>query len=385
MRYDGIRVDIRTLPVIDLFLRRWSIPELRLFLLGSPRIERDGAPVRVDTAKAIALLAYLAVTESSQRRETLVGLLWPESDQQHGRAALRRTLSALKEALAGDWILADREAIRLEPAARAFVDVLLFRDRLAARRTHGHRDADMCPGCLGLLGDAVALYHGDFLQGFSLRDSVNFDDWQHHQGELLRQELDGALDRLARGYAARGEYETALGHARRRLAADPLNEAAHCQLMELYTWAGQRPAALRQYGACARILHAELGATPQRATTSLYRDIAAGRIGPETANAGWAVGLHPSPAAPSFPEQGLAGISRETERFVTILCVEVGARAQRVQEDRDGSLDGIVLTPARLRDRGREHHRAARRRVAQPDRQQHRGGLRRRRHARKRS
>ena len=53
---------------------------------GTPPIN-DGAPVTVDTAKAIALLAYLVLTETSQRRETLIGLLWPESDQAHGRAA----------------------------------------------------------------------------------------------------------------------------------------------------------------------------------------------------------------------------------------------------------------------------------------------------------
>ena len=56
----------------------------------------------------------------------------------------------------------------------------------------------------------MALCGGDFLQGFSLRDSLGFDDWQYHQGEILRRELDGALDRLARGLAARGEVETAL-------------------------------------------------------------------------------------------------------------------------------------------------------------------------------
>jgi hypothetical protein len=35
--------------------------ELRIALLGPPRVERDGAPIEVDTRKAIALLAYLAM------------------------------------------------------------------------------------------------------------------------------------------------------------------------------------------------------------------------------------------------------------------------------------------------------------------------------------
>ena len=320
----------------------------RLYLLGPPRIERDGAPVMVDTAKAIALLAYLVLTETSQRRETLIGLLWPESDQAHGRAALRRTLSALNKALGGERLLADRDTVGLEPGARPWVDLLQFRARLAACKAHGHGAAAVCPDCLGPLGDAVALCGGDFLQGFSLRDSLGFDDWQYHQGEILRRELDGALDRLARGLAARGEVEAALDYARRRLAVDPLNEAAHCQIMALYAQAGQRPSALRQYAECARILQAELGVTPQRTTTSLYSEIAAGRIGPQLAGLAPEVSSLPA-VTPSLPEQTAPErSSEETHRIVTVLFADVSVRQEASQTP---SPEGIA--PA-LRDFARE-------------------------------
>ena len=72
---------------------------LALYLLGPPRIERDGVPVKLDRRKAIALVAYLAVTGQSHRRDSLVNLLWPEYDSSRGRAALRRTLYALRDTL----------------------------------------------------------------------------------------------------------------------------------------------------------------------------------------------------------------------------------------------------------------------------------------------
>src|SRR5215472_6297649 len=75
------------------------MPSLALYLLGSPRIERDGVAVLVDTRKATALLAYLVVTGQPQGRDTLAALLWPEYDQAHARAALRRALSALNRAI----------------------------------------------------------------------------------------------------------------------------------------------------------------------------------------------------------------------------------------------------------------------------------------------
>jgi DNA-binding SARP family transcriptional activator len=78
--------------------------QLALFLLGAPRLERDGAPLQVERRKAMALLAYLAVTGRAHSREALAALFWPEHDQARARAALRRTLSSLNVALGAAWL-----------------------------------------------------------------------------------------------------------------------------------------------------------------------------------------------------------------------------------------------------------------------------------------
>ena len=72
---------------------------LALYLLGPPRIERDGHPVDVRRRKAVALLAYLAVTGQGHSRDALATLFWPEHDQSHARAGLRRALASLKKGL----------------------------------------------------------------------------------------------------------------------------------------------------------------------------------------------------------------------------------------------------------------------------------------------
>ena len=64
-------------------------------LLGAPLLEMDGAPVETDTRKAVALLAYLCVLGTPQSRDTLGSLLWPEYDQAHAAAALRRCCGRL--------------------------------------------------------------------------------------------------------------------------------------------------------------------------------------------------------------------------------------------------------------------------------------------------
>src|ERR1700740_1813986 len=69
-----------------------GIARLSLFFFGSPRIELGSLPLSIDLRKAAALRAYLAVTRQQYSRDSLAALLWPESDQSHARAALRRTL-----------------------------------------------------------------------------------------------------------------------------------------------------------------------------------------------------------------------------------------------------------------------------------------------------
>ena len=115
-----------------------------ILLLGTPRIEHNGVPVEVDTRKAIALAAYLAVTKQSHTRDALAGLLWPEYNQSRARAALRRTLSSLGKARAEGWLRADRESVDLDHDT-IWVDVTRFHDLLAGCKEHGHPESEVCP------------------------------------------------------------------------------------------------------------------------------------------------------------------------------------------------------------------------------------------------
>jgi DNA-binding SARP family transcriptional activator/tetratricopeptide (TPR) repeat protein len=236
-------------------------PGLSIALLGSPLIERDGSPLAVDTRKATALLAYLAVEGGTHNRDSLASLLWPDYAPDRARAALRRTLSTLRSALGGRWVVVARDAVSLDRAG-VWLDVEEF-ERLAAVDD------------LGGLERAAALSRGPFLAGFGLRDSSPFDDWQSFREATLARRLGTVLDRLADETAPR-DVPRAIEHARRRLGLDPLNESAHRRLIQLYGAAGERAAALAQYRDCVRTLHRELGVAPTEETTALYRAIREG-------------------------------------------------------------------------------------------------------------
>jgi hypothetical protein len=66
--------------------------------------------------------------------------------------------------------------IGIYPNAGIWLDVAHFRCPLDNPQTHGHPESEICPHCLEALAEAVELYRGDYLEGFSLRDSASFDD-----------------------------------------------------------------------------------------------------------------------------------------------------------------------------------------------------------------
>ncbi len=267
---------------------------LKLYFLGPPRLELNGKLVEPDTRKAIALVAYLALTGERYDRDALAALLWPELDGSRARAALRRTLSALKAAVGEAPLYATRTVIGLNPEA-TWCDVLAFRDLLEGDPSDGE------------LEQAVDLYRDDFLAGFSLRDSLSFDDWQLLEAQNLRRGLENALEKLTRDGLTRGQIARSLPFARRWLQLDPLREEAHRQLMRLYAADNRRDAALRQYRECVRVLEEELGVAPLPETTALYETIQENRLAapppPPPAPT--------SPAAAARPSIPLVGRGRE--------------------------------------------------------------------------
>ena len=246
---------------------------LRLSLLGAPRIERDGRPIHFERRRALALGIYLVVTDLPHSREALSTLFWPEANSRTGRANLRRTLHVLGRTLGDDFLLAANNQVRCRRDGSLWMDLEQFRRLVAACRQHGHSPDVVCADCLPLLSQAADLYRDDFLAGFSLPDSPDFDRWQFFQAEQARTEIALVLELLTRSYMDQGHYSHALVYAQRRLAIDPLFEPAHRQLMQLFAWTEQPAAARRQYELCIRLLAQELGVPPAEETEELYRAI----------------------------------------------------------------------------------------------------------------
>ena len=273
-----------------------------IFAFGPLRIELDGRHLTTSRHKALALLVYLAIRKESCRREELAALFWPEFEQASAYAYFRRTLWEIKTMLGEGWLKADREEVGIDPKADVWLDVSEFRQRIVSLDQHPHSKTETCPQCVDTLETVVQLIRGDFLAGFSLRNSAAFDDWQFFQAEQLRREAAGALKKLVIALQANGSYHTALEYTIRWLALDVLDEEAHRQAMQLFALRGERNFALRQFQECERILQAELGEPPAQETIQLYHQIQAGTSAPYLINPPSKAGV----ASPSIPLESVA-------------------------------------------------------------------------------
>lgn len=251
---------------------------LSLALLGSPQLERERIALPLRRRKAIALFAYLAVTRKRHSRETLAALLWPEFEPSSARTNLRRDLSWLNKQLGKGVLVASRAEVGIDPTAVFTLDTAIFENKLAHVRQHNHAFSKLCANCAQTLGEAVALYGGDFMAGFTLPDTAAFSDWQFFQTESLRQELAWALQQLIGWQQAQGAYEAAVENGRLWVNLDPLHEPAQRTLMTLYAQAGQPAAALRQYETCVQLLADELGVEPEDETAVLSQTIRARQL-----------------------------------------------------------------------------------------------------------
>ncbi|MBN1537738.1 MAG: AAA family ATPase [Anaerolineales bacterium] len=219
----------------------------------------------------------MAVTKEFHNRDLLIDLLWEEYDWSTARTRLRKTLYLLRKSLIDCWLESDRQFIGLKFDDTISVDVGKFYDCIATSSLQEMATSRYSMECLSQLANAVMLYRGDFLGGYSLKDSQNFEEWRFFQAETLRCKFNDVLIKLINGYIFHEDYDLAIHYAKRWLSLDLLNEQAHCKLMQLYDWKGQRAAVIQQYEECAKILYKELGITPQAETIALYKGIISGR------------------------------------------------------------------------------------------------------------
>ena len=238
---------------------------LKIYLLGTPELYLDDKPLTGLSLKSQALLFYLAMMRQAHSRVALATLLWGDSPEKNARASVRKALQQLNQTLADHLILVD-QTVALASDTRVWVDAMLFTDQLTQAETHNN---------IALLEAAIQQYRGDFLSGFLVRNTPDFERWQATQQIRLREQLLGALQTLNRHWTTQNNLPNAIAITRQIIELEPWREEAHRQLMGLLARNGERGAALAHFEVCRETLQRELDVEPAAETIALYEQIRA--------------------------------------------------------------------------------------------------------------
>jgi len=225
----------------------------------------------IEASKDQELLSYLLIhRDRPHSREALAALLWGETSTEKSKKYLRQALWHLHAALNSnnengtEVLQVEHDWLGLNPCSNLWTDVADFERAYAGAEGIAGRQLDSEKA--QALKDAVVLYSADLLPGY-------YQDWILFERERLQNMYLLMLDKLIVYLQFHGAYEVAQGYGATILRYDPARERTHRQLMHLYSLAGDRTSALRQFERCALALKQELGVKPERKTVELYERI----------------------------------------------------------------------------------------------------------------
>ena len=198
---------------------------IRVEVLGTPRILKNGVETSFSRKRVRALLFYLATELKPVPRTTLAWLFWPDKSPQVASRNLSIHLSYLKNALSEDAVISSQGTIALaEDVESDARDYFTFAN-------NPNRNGDHNP---------LELFRGPFLDGFSIKDADPFDQWVSSEAQQWRnRSIDAALERSF-DLEIQKRYTDALATIERTISENEIREDLYRRAMSIMEKAGMR-------------------------------------------------------------------------------------------------------------------------------------------------
>jgi len=223
--------------------------------LNGPGEHTDPAAI-LSRPKRAAILAYLACARphGPRRRDELIGMFWPEIDQDRAGRALNQSVYVLRSVIGEDAVRTRGSEIVLDPEL-VRCDAVAFEAALVAGDTR----------------TAIDLYGGEFLRGFYLSGSRTFERWLDDEREHYRLQATEAAAGLATEAETAANLAEATRWMRHAIELSPFEESFLRRLLSLLMRQGDRANAVRELERFAMRLREELGMEVSADTRSLVR------------------------------------------------------------------------------------------------------------------
>lgn len=259
---------------------------LKLFYFGGLRMYKDDQPITAPLLKKTqAFFAYLAISKNkSFSRDKLCAIFWPESGEAQAKYNLRYTLWVLRTGLGFpeypqyEFVITYQDQCKFNPESNYWLDTEEFEKKLILAQNLKIDDAAR----IEYLTEAVNLYHGDFLDGFFIKGSWEFENWQRIQRERFSQEFTKAVRNLADLLVSRKEPRRAIELYNKSLLVSPFREDFYQELIRLYLLIGDRTKAIEQYERYREVLKREMQLSPTSEIQELRRSISSATGSPKS-------------------------------------------------------------------------------------------------------
>lgn len=218
-----------------------------------------------------ALLCYLLANGKTKfQRDHLRLLLWGNIDKKSASNNLRYCIWHTRKILkkyGSDLQIHSRENYFLELEKNSFYnDFEIFQE---LKNEYPFSEDER----IQKLEKISALYEGDFLEDFFLRDNVEFNDWLFSVKEESQLFYFHSQMELGKSYAESQSMEKALEIFMNLLKMDDLNEEIYYNIMLFQYQSKNMVSAIHTYRKLKTILREELNITPGPKVQQLYQQI----------------------------------------------------------------------------------------------------------------
>lgn len=225
--------------------------KIKAKLFGLGEIYVDGKKVKFSYSKIEGFIYYMLIQKTVSRSE-MAGLLWPEDSEKTAKKNLRNVLYHTRKTIGKDFILTPNNTI-----------------------LQLNKDIDIQTDLEDFLKDPKGksyLYQGDFLQGFNLRDSEEYERWVHNKRGQYFEIYYRKLQEKARENIDQRDFTSLEVDLQKLIGLDNLDEENYRLLMTYYLLNKRYKKTIELYSDLDSLLKRELGVDPGQEIKDLYAE-----------------------------------------------------------------------------------------------------------------
>ena len=220
-------------------------------LFGYPKIYEDEKEIFLPTGKLTAFFYYILLKKVVSRDE-VAGMFWASSNEQNAKISLRNALHKIRKSFREDVILSPNKSIlTLNKDLDIEIDVEKFqKDPLSN----------------------FEVYTGDFLKGFYVKESIDFDYWVLEINTFYKELFIKTAEKKIEEDFLENKFESLETSITSLLANDNFNDKAYLYLMKFYKQKGRYDKIINEYKNIEKLMEDELGIEPPNEIKKIYKE-----------------------------------------------------------------------------------------------------------------